>query len=380
MKVGGLPYRAIFTTGDGTEVRVIDQTLLPHRFETIGLDTVADAARAIRDMVVRGAPLIGATAAYGVALAMRADPSDLSLKQALALLASTRPTAVNLRWALDAAAALLHPLPPGDRAGAAYDFAIRLCEDDVRINRSIGEHGLAVFREIAGRPGAGAGPKRDINVMTHCNAGWLATVDWGTATAPVYLAHDEGVRVHVWVRETRPRLQGAGLTAWELGEHGVPHTLVSDSAAGHLLGRGEVDLVIVGTDRTTAAGDVANKVGTYPLALAARDNGVPFYVAVPSPSIDWTIEDGTTIPIEERDPDEITSVRGVDEDGVERRVRVAPEGTRAVNYAFDVTPRRLVTGLVTERGVCAADRTALETMFDRPHLRKQGSAVAAEGG
>ena len=359
MNVGGVPYRAIFTERGGREVRVIDQTLLPHRFETATLESTADAARAIRDMVVRGAPLIGATAAYGVALAMRADPSDASLERATAQLAATRPTAVNLRWALEAAGALLRGLPPGERTDAAYGFAARLCEDDVRRNRRIGEHGLGVLRQIA------RGGPREVNVMTHCNAGWLATVDWGTATAPMYLAHDEGLRVHVWVRETRPRFQGAGLTSWELGQHGVPHTLVSDSAAGHLLSRGKVDVVIVGTDRTTAAGDVANKVGTYPLALAARDNGVPFYVAAPSPSIDWSIEDGAGIPIEERDPEEITRVWGVDEDGVERRVRVVPEGTRAANYAFDVTPRRLVTGLVTERGVCAADREALGEMFGR---------------
>ena len=354
MKVAGVPYRAISSAGDGTEVRVIDQTVLPHRFETTRLATAADAARAIRDMVVRGAPLIGATAAYGVALAMRADPSDESLERAVAMLAATRPTAVNLRWALDAAGALLRGLPPRERAAAAWDFAARMCEDDVRTNRRIGQFGLDVFREVARRVGAGRGDGRALNVMTHCNAGWLATVDWGTATAPVYLAHDRGLPVHVWVRETRPRLQGAGLTAWELGRHGVPHTLVSDSAAGHLLSRGMVDVVIVGTDRTTAAGDVANKVGTYPLALAARDNGVPFYVAAPSTSIDWSIEDGAEIPIEERGADEVTRVWGVDADGVERWVRVVPEGTRAANYAFDVTPGRLVTGMVTERGVCGA--------------------------
>ncbi|MDE2805878.1 MAG: S-methyl-5-thioribose-1-phosphate isomerase [Gemmatimonadota bacterium] len=366
MNVGGVPYRAIFTERDGRGVRVIDQSVLPHRFETIRLESTVDAARAIRDMVVRGAPLIGATAAYGVALAMRADSSDASLEQATALLAGTRPTAVNLRWALKAAGALLRGLPPGEREAAAYDFAAQLCEEDVRRNRSIGEHGLGVFREIARADGSNAsGGARQLNVMTHCNAGWLATVDWGTATAPMYLAHDEGLGVHVWVRETRPRFQGAGLTSWELAQHGVPHTLVSDSAAGYLLSRGKVDVVIVGTDRTTAAGDVANKVGTYPLALAARDNGVPFYVAAPSPSIDWSIEDGASIPIEERDPEEVTRVWGVDEDGVERRVRVVPEGTRAANYAFDVTPRRLVTGLVTERGVCAADREALGKMFAR---------------
>ena len=363
MRVGGTPYRSIFTECGGTGVRVIDQTLLPHRFETIPLETAADAARAIRDMVVRGAPLIGATAAYGIALAMRADPSDDSLEGAVAMLGATRPTAVNLRWALDAAGALLRGVPPGERAGAARDFAARLCEEDVRTNRGIGEFGFEIFRRIAGRAGASGGGGRALNVMTHCNAGWLATVDWGTATAPVYLAHDRGLPVHVWVRETRPRFQGAGLTAWELAQHGVPHTLVPDSAAGHLLSRGRVDVVIVGTDRTTAAGDVANKVGTYPLALAARDNGVPFYVAVPSASIDWSIEDGAGIPIEERDPDEVTRVRGVDGDGVERWVRVVPEGTRAANYAFDVTPGRLVTGLVTERGVCGAG--GLGDMFGR---------------
>ena len=371
MKVGGVPYRAIFTEGEAMDVRVIDQTLLPHRFETLRLESTADAARAIRDMVVRGAPLIGATAAYGVALAMRADPSDASLDEALAGLAETRPTAVNLIWALDSAGALLRGLPPVERAGASCHFAARLCEEDVRTNRSIGEFGSGDLPRDRDRAGAGTGgagtgdARRDLNVLTHCNAGWLATVDWGTATAPVYLAHDEGLRVHVWVRETRPRFQGAGLTAWELGQHGVPHTLVPDSAAAYLMSRGEVDVVIVGTDRTTAAGDVANKVGTYPLALAARDNGVPFYVAVPSPSIDWTIEDGANIPIEERDPEEVTRVCGVDEDGVERRVRVTPEGTKAANFAFDVTPRRLVTGLVTERGVCAAEGGALKRMFGR---------------
>ena len=378
MKVGGVPYRAIFTAGDGVpvghagtagdamDVRVIDQTLLPHRFETIRLESVDDAVRAIRDMVVRGAPLIGATAAYGVALAMRVDPSDASLEKALAGLGVARPTAVNLVWALNGAGALLRGLPAAERADAAHDFAAQLCEDDVHRNRSIGEYGLGVFKEIARQAGATAGgARRSLNVMTHCNAGWLATVDWGTATAPVYRAHDEGLGIHVWVCETRPRFQGAGLTAWELGQHGVPHTLVSDSAAGYLMSRGKVDVVIVGTDRTTAAGDVANKVGTYPLALAARDNGVPFYVAVPSPSIDWTIEDGASIPIEERDPEEVTRVWGVDDDGVERRVRVTPEGTQAANYAFDVTPRRLVTGLVTERGVCAAERGALGRMLGR---------------
>ena len=366
MRVGGIAYRSIFAEGAGADVQVIDQTLLPHRFEIRRLASAADAADAISRMVVRGAPLIGATAAYGLALAMRADPSNESLAVSVDQLMATRPTAVNLRWALGNAEAMLRALRPPERARAAYGFAAALCEEDVRINRSIGDVGLGIFREIHERAGAGAGaPGRPLNVLTHCNAGWLATVDWGTATAPMYRAHDEGLDIHVWVRETRPRFQGAGLTAWELGQHGVPHTLVSDGAAGHLLSRGKVDVVIVGTDRTAASGDVANKVGTYPLALAARDNAVPFYVAVPSPSIDWATEDGADIPIEERDPGEVTLVRGLDEAGVERTVRVTPEGTRAANYAFDVTPRRLVTGLVTERGACDADGRALRTMFEK---------------
>ena len=382
MKVGGVPYRSIFAEGEGADVQVIDQTLLPHRFRIRRLASPADAARAISRMVVRGAPLIGATAAYGVALAMRADPSDGSLTASVRRLMATRPTAVNLRWALDNAQAMLRALPPPERVRAAYRFAGTLCEDDVRINRRIGDIGVEIFRQIreAARGGA-RGPSRSLNVLTHCNAGWLATVDWGTATAPMYRAHDEGLDIHVWVRETRPRLQGAGLTAWELGQHGVPHTLVSDSAAGHLLSREHVDVVIVGTDRTAASGDVANKVGTYPLALVARDNGVPFYVAVPSPSIDWNTEDGADIPIEERDADEVTLVRGLDEAGVERTVRVVPEGTRAANFAFDVTPRRLVTGLVTERGLCRADGEALRRMFGReasPEQESQGPRAVPE--
>ncbi len=366
MRVGGVHHRSILAAGEGADVQVVDQTLLPHRFRILRLGSAADAARAISRMVVRGAPLIGATAAYGVALAMRADPSDASLATAVRQLTATRPTAVNLRWALDNIRATLREVSPTERAREAYRFAGALCDEDVRINRRIGDVGLELLRGIReGAGGAASGGARPLNVLTHCNAGWLATVDWGTATAPLYLAHDEGLDVHVWVRETRPRLQGAALTSWELGQHGVPHTLVSDDAAGHLLSRGAVDVVIVGTDRTAASGDVVNKVGTYPLALAARDNAVPFYVAVPSPSIDWNTEDGADVPIEERDTDEVTLVRGVDETGVERAIRVAPEGTRAANFAFDVTPRRLVTGLVTERGLCPAEGGALRRMFGR---------------
>ena len=359
MNVGGVPYRAIALDDDGRCVRVIDQTLLPHGFRTVRLESVVDAAHAIRTMIVRGAPLIGVTAAYGVALAMRADPSDSSLEAALARLTATRPTAANLRWALGRVHGAVAGLPSSERADAAYAVASAICEEDVEINRAIGAYGREVLRTLGEAAGG-----RPLNILTHCNAGWLATVDWGTATAPIYRAHDEGQALHVWVDETRPRLQGAALTAWELGQHGVPHTLIPDSAAAHLMRRGEVDAVLVGTDRTTCSGDVTNKIGTYPLALAAADNGVPFYVAVPSPSIDWQLRDVSLVPIEERDPTEVTSVRGLDGDDTVEVVRIAPASTRAVNYAFDVTPGHLVTGgLITERGLCPADQEALRTLF-----------------
>ena len=357
MRVDGVERRTIALDDDGWAVRVIDQTRLPGAFELARLESLEEAADAIRSMVVRGAPLIGATAAYGLALAMRADPSDASLQRATEVLAGTRPTAVNLRWALQRVGDAVRPLAPTERAEAAYRTAGELCEEDVTINRGIAEHGLELLGRILGPSGP-----TTLNVLTHCNAGWLATVDWGTATAPIYLAHDRGIDVHVWVDETRPRLQGAALTAWELGQHGVPHTLIPDAAAGHVMRRGEVDVVIVGTDRTTAGGDVANKIGTYPLALAARDNGVPFYAAVPSPSIDWTLEDGSSIPIEERDPSEVTHV-GAHRPDSGAPVPIAPPSTPAANFAFDVTPRRLVTGLITERGVCRADPGELLRLF-----------------
>ena len=358
MKVGGVPYRAIFLDEDGWSVRAIDQTSLPHRFQLLRLESVEDMGRAIETMVVRGAPLIGAAAAYGVALAMRADPSDASLEHAIERLAATRLTAVNLQWALHRLGEVVRELTPGERAEAAYRAAAALCDEDVELNQAIGDHGLAVLRRLEeGVEG------RTLNILTHCNAGWLATVDWGTATAPMYKAYDNGLDLHVWVDETRPRLQGAALTAWELGQHGISHTLIPDSAAAHLMSRSEVDVVIVGTDRTTASGDVTNKIGTYPLALAAADNGVPFYVAAPSPSIDWQTEDATRIPIEQRDAAEVTSVRGLGLDDVVGDVRIAPEQTRAANYAFDVTPRHLVTGLITERGVCSASPDGLRRLF-----------------
>ncbi|HYB09443.1 MAG TPA: S-methyl-5-thioribose-1-phosphate isomerase, partial [Alphaproteobacteria bacterium] len=311
MKVNDVPYRTIWLAEDGWSVVIIDQTKLPHLFETVRLTTLADAAHAIKDMLVRGAPLIGATGAYGMCLAVHADPSDAALDLAHEALLKTRPTAVNLRWALDDMREYLRNVRPGERAAAAYKRAAAICDDDVAINRALGGHGEKLIRKAWEEKGEHG----RVNVLTHCNAGWLATVDWGTALAPVYTAHENGIPLHIWVDETRPRNQGASLTAWELGCHGVAHTVIVDNAGGHLMQHGKVDLCIVGTDRTTARGDVCNKIGTYLKALAAKDNGVPFYVALPSPTIDWTIEDGQTIEIEERAPAEVTRIRGKASDG-----------------------------------------------------------------
>lgn len=366
MKVKGTPFRSIWLSIDGSSVEVIDQRRLPHDFSIMSLDSLEDAVMAIKDMVVRGAPLIGATAAYGMALAMKIDASDSSLEDAYAQLFQTRPTAINLRWALDTMRKTLLPLPREERVAAAYDTAAEICNEDVEINHSIGENGLKIFREIAARKKNG-GP---LNVLTHCNAGWIATVDWGTALAPVYLAHDAKMPIHVWVDETRPRNQGASLTAWELGNHGVPHTLIVDNAGGHLMQHGMVDVCIVGTDRTTACGDVCNKIGTYLKALAAHDNNVPFYVALPSSTIDWTVNDGVKeIPIEERDEREVTHIRGLYGNGDVVEVGLTNAGTHAANYGFDVTPARLVTGLITERGVCKATAKDLAALF--PDLSKR---------
>ncbi len=359
MLVKGEPYRTIWPRADGQAVTIIDQTRLPHVFATVDLETAADAEHAIRQMLVRGAPLIGATAAFGVWLAMRADPSDAALEDALALLLAARPTAVNLRWALDAMGATLAPLAPSARADAALAKAQAIAEEDVVINSAIGDHGLQAFEEIW----RAKGERGSLNVLTHCNAGWLATVDWGTALAPIYKAHDAGLPVHVWVDETRPRNQGFSLTAWELLNHGVPHHVIVDNAGGHLMQRGEVDLCIVGTDRTTAAGDVCNKIGTYLKALAAKDNDVPFYVALPSPTIDWTLDDGRNVPIEERAEEEVTQLTGRTADGDVGTVEIVPTGSAAANPAFDVTPSRLVTGLITERGTCAASAEGLRGLF-----------------
>ena len=360
MRVDGKPYRTIWVAADGWAVEIIDQTRLPHDFVVRRLETLDDAARAIRDMWVRGAPLIGATAAYGLCLALRSDASDSRLGVAYDTLLATRPTAVNLRWALDEMCAAIAPLEPGERVQGAYGRAASLCDDDVAINRAIGDHGLGLVRDMWA---AGAGRDR-LNVLTHCNAGWLAAVDWGTALAPVYKAHDAGIPVHVWVDETRPRNQGASLTAWELEKHGVPHTVIADNVGGHLMQRGMVDMCIVGSDRTTCAGDVCNKIGTYLKALAARESAVPFYVALPSPTIDWSIEDGVKdIPIEQRDGRELSTMTGRTDTGEVVTVSILPENSPAANYAFDVTPGRYVTGLITERGVCAASAEGLRSLF-----------------
>ncbi|MCC6196229.1 MAG: S-methyl-5-thioribose-1-phosphate isomerase [Burkholderiales bacterium] len=350
-------YRALLRAPDAHYIDVIDQRALPHTLIRVKIADAGAAALAISQMWIRGAPLIGAVGAYGLALALDRDASDVALAKAHAALNATRPTAVNLRWALDRVLARVSALAPAERADAAWREADAIAAEDVAINHAIGRHGVVLLCDIARRR-TGA-----LRVMTHCNAGALATCGWGTATAPLFIAHAQGLPLQVWVSETRPRLQGASLTAWEMAQRGIPHTLFADSASGLLMRRGDVDVVIVGADRVAANGDVCNKIGTYDKALAARDNGVPFYVALPSPTIDWTLADGATIPIEARDADEVLSVTGRDDQGQTVRVAIAPHETAAVNYAFDVTPARLVDGLVTERGVAAATTNALAAMF-----------------
>jgi len=360
MRVDGKHFRSIWLEPDGWTVGAIDQRKLPHEFVIAQLATVEAAADAIRTMLVRGAPLIGATAAYGMALAMRAHASDAAIDRAYKLLIATRPTAINLKWALDEMRAVLQALPPSARAAAAYARAADISEQDIDINQGIARCGLALIEAIAAKKQ----PGEPVNVLTHCNAGWLATVDWGTATAPIYLAHDQGHAIHVWVDETRPRNQGASLTAWELGHHGVAHTIIADNTGGHLMQHGMVDLVIVGTDRVAANGDVCNKIGTYLKALAAHDNNMPFYVALPSPTIDLSVADGISqIPIEQRGAEEVTDMTGRTADGRIETVRIVPDGSPVANYGFDVTPARLVTGLITERGVLSANREALSAAF-----------------
>ena len=360
MNVNGRHYRTIWLNADGWAVEIIDQTRFPHVFETVTLRSSADAAVAIKDMLVRGAPLIGVTAAYGMALAMRWDASDAAVAAAYDLLVKTRPTAINLKWALDEMVNTLTPVAASARMAAAYARAAEIADEDVGINQSIGRHGFDIIKAIAAKKPKGS----TINILTHCNAGWLATVDWGTATAPIYTAHDAGLPIHVWVDETRPRNQGASLTAWELLHHGVPHTVIPDNTGGHLMQHGLVDMAIVGTDRTTAQGDVCNKIGTYLKALAAHDNGVPFYVALPSPTIDFNVVDGVKeIPIEERSGREVSHLSGRTEDGRIETVEITPRGSKVATYAFDVTPAKSVTGLITERGVIAANRQAIAKAF-----------------
>jgi methylthioribose-1-phosphate isomerase len=359
MKIDGQEMRTIWLEGDAESVGIIDQTLLPHRFATARLATLADAVRAIKTMQVRGAPLIGAAAAYGVWLALRKDASDENLERAAVALLAARPTAINLKWALDQMVAVVRNRPRAERVAAALRRAGEIADEDVVINLEIGRHGLKIIEEIAARKNG-----ERVNVLTHCNAGWLATVDWGTATAPIYLAHDKGVPVHVFADETRPRNQGASLTAWELGHHGLPHTVIPDNTGGHLMQHGLVDLVIVGTDRVTAQGDVCNKIGTYLKALAAHDNKVPFYVALPSPTIDFAVSDGLSeIPIEQRGADEVATMTGQTKDGRIETVQIVPDGSPVANYGFDVTPARLVTALITERGVIKASRESLAAAF-----------------
>jgi methylthioribose-1-phosphate isomerase len=355
MLISGKPTRTIWRSDDAVEI--IDQTRLPHEFGVRRLSTLAEAAEAISVMRVRGAPLIGATAAYGMALAVLDAADDEALQAAGDQLIATRPTAVNLRWAVERVLAHLLALPVAQRLAAAWSEAVAICEEDVAQNRTIGQHGLGLLRAIAANK---SGP---INVLTHCNAGWLATVDWGTALAPIFAAQEAGLDVHVWVDETRPRNQGASLTAWELKQAGIAHHVIADNAGGHLMQHGQVDICIVGTDRTAANGDVCNKIGTYLKALAAFDNGVPFYVAAPGPSIDFSLADGGRIPIEERDAAEVACIQGRADDGRVVSVRLTPEGSPAANPAFDVTPARLVTGLITERGVCSANRVAMAALY-----------------
>jgi len=360
MLIDGRPTRTIWPAADGSgDVEIIDQTLLPHAVEVARLASLEQAAHAIRAMQVRGAPLIGATAAYGVCLALRQDASDAGLDAAIKCLLATRPTAVNLAWALAQMDEAVRPLPTARRYEAAWARAAEICDEDVEASRRIGEHGLELIRKITSRRADGV-----VKVLTHCNAGWLAAVDWGTALAPIYAAQQAGIDIHVWVDETRPRNQGASLTAFELGQQGVSHAIIADNTGGHLMQHGEVDLCLVGSDRTTRQGDVANKIGTYLKALAAHDNGVPFFVALPGSTVDWSLRDGVRdIPIEQRSPDEVTKISGRTAGGEVVSVEIAPAGSPALNIGFDVTPARLVTGLITERGVCAASEAGLLTLY-----------------
>lgn len=359
MKVKGNHFRSIWYDKGTDSVNIIDQRVLPHEFRIIKIELLEEFEVAIKEMAVRGAPLIGATAAYGVARQMQRDPSNESIIMSWERLNNTRPTAINLKWALNRCKNRLLSVPLNERAEVSMQLAAEISNEDIEINKSIGLHGLTIIKSIASGKPLG----EPVRLLTHCNAGWLATVDWGTATSPMFQAHDQGIPLHVWVDETRPRNQGA-LTSWELESHGISHNYIVDNAGGHLMQHGLVDMVIVGTDRTTACGDVCNKIGTYLKALAAKDNNIPFYVALPSPTIDWTVRDGVMeIPIEQRSEEEISYVHGLDTDGLKSQVKVTPKGTLGYNPAFDVTPARLVTGLITERGICDASEEGLTKLF-----------------
>ncbi len=360
MKINGTHYRSVWPIGEDA-FGIIDQTRLPHEFVTLTLKSADDAAVAIKTMQTRGAPLIGAVAAYGLALAVREDASDDAINRAVEFLAETRPTAINLKWALWRMRGALLNQPHEKRVALAWKEAALIADEDVAMSEAIGWNGLKIIEQIAAKK-----PGQTVNILTHCNAGWLATVDYGTALAPIYMAHDAGIPIHVWVDETRPRNQGASLTAFELGSHGVKHAILADNAGGHYMQAGLVDMVIVGTDRVTANGDVANKIGTYLKALAAKDNDVPFYVALPSSTIDWTIADGREIPIEERSQDEVLKMTGRTADGAIVTMDIAAPGSGAANPGFDVTPARLITGLITERGTCAATPEGLTSLFPQP--------------
>jgi len=364
MNIEGKPYRSIWLhPKKDTVFQIIDQRYLPHRFVVEDIGTSKEGGIAIKEMWVRGAPLIGAAAAYSMYLATleasKSDDFEAYMEAASKMLLATRPTAINLQWAIQRQQKAIAEMGSiEEKVAIALQTAKDVCEEDVVISENIGKHGLELIEAISQKKSGGV-----VNILTHCNAGWLATVDLGTATAPIYKAHNKGIKVHVWVDETRPRNQGARITAWELGHHGVPHTVIVDNVGGHLMQHGMVDMCIVGTDRTTYTGDVANKIGTYLKALAAKDNGVPFYVALPSTTIDWAIKDGLTIPIEERDAAEVTHIQGLHE-GEIKQVLLSPDTSPAANYAFDVTPARLVTGLITERGVCEASEEGIRGLFD----------------
>jgi methylthioribose-1-phosphate isomerase len=364
LNIDGTSHRSIWLSKNGKDIEVIDQTLLPHKFEVASLKCLNDAVKAIANMQVRGAPLVGVTAAYGVYLAMREEQSDVFLSYAYAKLLNTRPTAINLKWALDRMVAGLLRVNVSSRVNDSLSIAESIAIEETENCKNIGIVGTKIIREISDLKHGGT-----VNILTHCNAGWLATVDWGTALAPIYAAFNSGVSVHVWVDETRPRNQGASLTAWELSKHGVDNTVVVDNAGGHLMQHGMVDLCIVGCDRATSTGDVCNKIGTYHKALAAFDNEIPFYVALPHSTIDWTISDGIAeIPIEQRDTKEVTEMSGLDSEGVLRTVSLVSPGQAALNYAFDVTPNRFISGLITERGICMASEQGLLDLYPENKL------------